>query len=66
VKPSDLIPKRIIDPKAETALEIQKQCLRGRKWVDDYCKNMVSLGKWEQVWKHTGNRLVPAFRVKAK
>ena len=64
MKASDQLPKQIIDQKAETVAELMTQTPHGRCWVDKFCKEMVASGKWERVWKKSGVRLVPAFRVK--
>jgi len=66
MKPSDQLPKIIIDQKAETALEIMAQTPHKRCWVDRLAKEMVASGKWERVYKRVGGRLTPAYRVRQK
>lgn len=66
MKASEDIPKLIVDPKAETALELVKATGRSRSWVDNLCKEMVDAGRWERVWKKVGPRLAPAYRTRGK
>lgn len=59
------IPKRIIDPTAETIEELNEQSAgRGINWMYNFAKRMVATGKWEQVFKVKGGRCVFAYRRK--
>ena len=66
MRPSDLMPKKIVDPNSETVKDIQKNTGMGRGAVQGFVNNMVENGKFERVWKKIGNKFIPAYRVKKK
>ena len=64
MKVSEMLPKKIIDANSETVGEIAK------KNGLNYCRALklvnvlVDEGKAIRVWKKSGTRLVPAYKVK--
>ena len=62
-------PKKIIDQNALTRVELCKQWKeQGIELSKDrfvvWAKEKIDSGKWEQVWKKIGNRLIPAYRLR--
>lgn len=61
----DLLPKRVVDPKALTINEIvSKTPGFGRSSVDKMIRERIKSGEAEQVWKKVGTKYVPAYRAK--
>lgn len=58
-------PKVVIDPTAETTVELFAQWPLSRTRLEKFIHSKVSSGEWERVGKKVGNRVYPAYR-KAK
>lgn len=56
------IPRRVIDPCAETSSELCAATGQSSSWMKEYCRKMVLSGKWERVWKKVHGQAVPAYR----
>lgn len=62
IKCSDTIALRVVDDRAETALELADATGLGRSVINKLIHANLKAGKWEQVWKKSGSRHVPAYR----
>lgn len=56
------IPARVVDQQAETIKELCAASGRSRFFIQAFANDMVATGKWEQVWKFSGKKQVPAYR----
>lgn len=63
-KASDLLPHITVDQSAQTIAEIQAESIMGRSWTERFVAGMVKDGKFEQVFKRVGPKLVRAYRPK--
>lgn len=62
----DDLPKRVIDQKAETIEELADNYPCSKPTMASIAKTQVANGRWEQVYKQFGRRLVPAYRRKGQ
>jgi len=56
------IPRRIVDPSAETTAELAAETGRSECWMQRFARAKVAAGEWEQVFKKVGRQVVPAYR----
>lgn len=56
------IPKKEVDQNAFSLAELCDQSGISRSTMQTRCRDLVKLGKWEQVWKKCGKTTVMAWR----
>lgn len=62
---ADEIGRKVFDQSAETISELVEATGQTRSYIGKLAKAQIASGKWEQVWKKTGPKVVPAYRRKS-
>jgi hypothetical protein len=63
-KLSEIIGRLVVDLEAETLTEISERTLVEKNAVGRLRDEGLKSGRWEQVWKKQGTRMVKAYRSK--
>lgn len=62
-KCSDEFERKVIDDNAETITELCESTGMNRSSMGRISRERIAEGRWEQVWKRSGRKLVAAYRV---
>lgn len=66
MKPSDLLPKRIIDQNSQTIREIAKETGYSYPRAAQLVQTLMGEKRLERVCKQVGDRILPSYRERKK
>jgi DNA-binding Lrp family transcriptional regulator len=61
---SELFERRVVDPNAETIVEIAEKTGESERTVSRRIRKLIEAGKVEQVWRRDARNTIQAYRVK--